>query len=138
MIFLIWLLLQQYEQRPYQVPPGFVAPTAEEYVSPTEWEDECKLMRVTCYLPTGHKTASGQPTHIGGCAGRRQDIGKIAAVYTIDHEFVGYFEINDCGGASSLKNGTSIDIFRNNMDEAWEWVHMYGDHMYVKIIDAEG
>lgn len=111
-------------------------PPVEEYVSETEWD--IPLLRVTCYLPTGYKTASGQPTHLGGCAGRREDIGKIAAVYTIDKEFVGYFEINDCGSNPMLQNGYAIDIFRDNRDQAWDWVDTYGEYMYVDIIESEG
>ena len=92
-----------------------------------------QLMRVTCYLPTGYNTASGQPTHIGGCAGRRQDIGKYAYVYDVNMNFVGKFEINDCGGHPMLRNGTAIDIFRDNRDQAQNWVSTYGDYMYVFI-----
>ena len=91
-------------------------------------------MRTTCYLPTGNKTADGTVPYEGICAAKREWIGGVAIVYDTDMNFLGYFEIRDTGGASSIKNGTSIDIFRDDMDSAREWVKSYGDYCYIKIV----
>lgn len=95
-------------------------------------------MRITCYLPTGNKTADGTVPYEGICAARRDWIGKVAVVYTEDMELIGFFEIRDTGGHKRIKNGTSIDIFRNDMSAAREWIATYGDYGYVQIIEAEG
>lgn len=102
---------------------------------PVAYASEPVRMRVTCYTWTGNRTASGCYPYEGICAGRREDIGKIALVYTEDEELIGIFEIKDCGGAKSLKNGTSIDIYRDTLDRCHEWVHEYGDYLYVRIVE---
>lgn len=130
-IILLFLLLN--EPKEVNEPPYI--PIAYErkdyYVEPVK-------MRVTCYLPTGNRTASGCYPFIGSCAGKREDIGKIAVLYDIDMNYIGCFEIRDCGGAKSLKNGTSLDIYRNNMADAKAWVKKYGDYCYCQIIEADG
>ena len=42
------------------------------------------------------------------------------------------------GKGDSIKKGKSIDVFRNNLADAKEWIRTYGDYVYVKIIEAEG
>ena len=75
---------------------------------------------------------------VGTCAARRKDLGKVAVVYDMDMRLVGYFEVIDTGGHPRLKNGTSIDIFRNTLKDCYSWVGEYGDYMYVQLIDCEG
>ena len=99
---------------------------------------EPELMRVTCYVPTGNPTCTGVMPFEGGCAAKREWVGCVAVVYDRDMNLIGFYTINDTGGHKRIKNGTSIDIFRNNMDRARAWVKEYGDYMYVQIIDAEG
>ncbi len=119
-----------------KTPPYDYVPIAEQYESPHEFAPE--LLRVTCYLPTGHKTASGVYPQHGMCASNREHLGDIAAVYDMDRHFIGYFECTDVGGAYSLKTGQSIDIYCDTMAEAREWVRTYGDYCYVVFIEAEG
>ena len=95
-------------------------------------------MRVTCYLPTGNRTADGTVPYEGICAARRDWIGKVAVVYDADMRYVGVFEIRDTGGHERIRNGSSIDIYRDNMERAREWIATYGDYMYVQIMEAEG
>lgn len=95
-------------------------------------------MRVTCYLPTGNHTASGCYPFIGSCAGRKEDIGKIAVLYNLDGTYVGMYEIRDCGGSYTLRNGLSIDVYQNTMSDAKAWIKEHGDYMLVSIIEAEG
>lgn len=101
-------------------------------------QPELKKMRVTCYLPTGNRTADGTVPYEGIVAARRQDLGKVAVIYDLDMNWLGNFEVRDTGGAKSLKNGTSIDVFRDDMDSAREWIRAYGDYCYVQLIEADG
>lgn len=120
------------------VPIGLIvamllANPSEEDLAKLEIRDTTTLMRVTCYTWTGNKTASGVYPEESMCAARYEDIGKTAYVYDIDYNFIGAFEITDCGGAYSLQNGTSIDIYRDTLERCYEWVGEYGDYLYVKI-----
>lgn len=120
------------------VPIGLIvamllANPSEEDLAKLEIRDTTTLMRVTCYTWTGNKTASGVYPEESMCAARYEDIGKTAYVYDLDYNFIGAFEITDCGGAYSLQNGTSIDIYRDTLERCYEWVGEYGDYLYVKI-----
>jgi len=95
-------------------------------------------MRVTCYTATGNPTASGMIPQEYICAAKRDWLGKVAVVYTMDMEYVGCFEIRDTGGHERIRNGTSIDIYRDSLERAYEWVREYGDYMMVQIVDAKG
>jgi hypothetical protein len=110
-----------------------LANPSEEDLEKLEIRDTTTLMRVTCYTWTGNKTASGVYPEESMCAARYEDIGKTAYVYDLDYNFIGEFEITDCGGAYSLQNGTSIDIYRDTLERCYEWVGEYGDYLYVKI-----
>ena len=115
-------------------------PSVDEYVSPTTWEEQGKVMRITCYTASANAhTYSGQKVHVGGCAGRKEDIGKVAYLYTIDtHELVAILEINDIGGNYQLRNQTALDVFQNSLSDCYSWIGMYGDYLFVVIKDAEG
>lgn len=95
-------------------------------------------MRVTCYLPTGNRTADGTVPYEDICAARRQDLGKVAIVYNMEMQLIGFFEVRDTGGHERLKNGTSIDIFRKDRDSAMEWIRTHGDYCYVQLVEADG
>lgn len=95
-------------------------------------------MRVTCYAPTGNPTASGVMPYEGICAAKREWMGKVAVIYDMDMRLIGYFEIRDTGGHQRIKNGTSIDIYRDSLERCYEWVAEYGDHCYVQILEASG
>lgn len=112
---------------------------------------ELVKIRCTCYIITGI-TASGQETRDGIIAGRKSDIGKVAALYRCNDdnsigEFIGYFEFLDTGAGidtdgdgkgDSIKKGLSVDVWRSSIIEANNWIAEYGDYVYIKIIDAEG
>lgn len=108
-------------------------------------------IRATCYCEHG-LTYSGSYTREGIIAGRKEDIGDVAAIYAVAEdggvgEFIGYFEVLDCGagfdtdgdgkGDSTIK-GRTIDVFRNNIDGVKSWIKRYGDFVYIKLIEAEG
>lgn len=106
-----------------------------------KWEESQPVLnkiRCTCYIPTGNRTASGVYPYEGIIASNREHLGEMAALYTLDREFIGYFECRDTGGAESLRNGTSIDVYRDNLDRAYEWVGEYGDYVLIQWIGGDG
>lgn len=112
---------------------------------------ELKKIRCTCYCEQGI-TYSGHATHKGVIAGRREDVGDIAALYAINPDgslgpFIGYFDFYDIGAGcdtdgdgigDSILTGKSVDVFRDNLSEVKEFIKQYGDYVYIKIIEAEG
>lgn len=99
---------------------------------------EMTRVRCTCYLPTGNRTADGTIPYEGIIASNRDHLGDVALVWTEEGEWIGYFECRDIGGNSRLKNGTAIDVYRDNMDRAKEWVATYGDYVRIIWVEAEG
>ena len=110
-----------------------------------------RKIRATCYCEHG-LTYSGSYTREGIIAGRKEDIGAVAAIYEVADDggvgdFIGYFEVMDCGagfdtdgdgrGDSTIK-GKTVDVFRNDIDGVKSWIRRYGDYVYIKIIHAEG
>ena len=112
---------------------------------------ELTKIRCTCYIDSGI-TASGQVTRDGVIAGRREDIGKTAALYRYNAdgsvgEFIGYYEFLDTGAGidtdgdgegDSIKKGLSIDVWKSSMTEVNDWITEYGDYVYMEVIEAEG
>ena len=99
---------------------------------------EMETMRCTCYLPTGHRTADGTEPYEGIIASNRDHLGDMALLYTMDGEYIGMYECRDIGGSRMLRNGTAIDVYRDNMDRALDWVQTYGDYVLIIWIPAEG
>lgn len=106
--------------------------TANDYTEPS-------LVRCTVYTADeGSITASGDEVREGIIAGRKEWLGMTALLYDTDMNFIGFYEFKDCGGAKGLKNGTVIDVFREDKVDCREWVAQYGDHVYMQIVDAKG
>ncbi len=107
-----------------------------------------QLMRVTCYTyPPGSITASGSEVREGIVAARKEWMNALVILYDTDMNFIGYFEVKDTGfgidkdgdGVGSIQEGTSIDVFRSDLERCHEWTGRYGDYCYAKIIpDAKG
>ncbi len=102
----------------------------------TPWGDDLQKVRCTCYLPTGNKTADGTVPYEGICASNREHLGDVAVLYSVDGEFIGFFECRDVGGHRKLRNGTAVDIYRDSMDRAWKWVGEWGDYVYIYWIEV--
>lgn len=101
----------------------------------TPFGEDLQKVRCTCYLPTGNKTADGTVPYEGIIASNRDHLGDVAVLYSVDGEFIGFFECRDIGGHRKLRNGTAIDVYRDNMDRAWEWVGEWGDYVYIYWIE---
>lgn len=102
----------------------------------TPFGEELQKVRCTCYLPTGNKTADGTVPYEGICASNRDHLGDVAVLYSVDGEFIGFFECRDVGGHRKLRNGTAIDIYRDSMDRAYEWIGEWGDYVYIYWIEG--
>ena len=107
----------------------------ESYEIPEIYMQEPELMRVTCYTWTGNKTASGCYPYEGICASNEENLGKVALVYDKEMVLIGIYEIKDTGSAESLKNGTSIDIYFDTLEDCENFIKEHGDYQYVRIID---
>lgn len=108
-------------------------------------------IRCTCYTDSGI-TASGEVTRDGIMAGKREWLGKVAALYRYNAdgsvgEFIGYYEFLDTGAGidtdgdgrgDSIKKGLSVDVWKETDAEVKDWIAEYGDYVYIEIIDAEG
>lgn len=127
---------------------ALICPTAKNVKAN---EGEILKIRCTCYCEHGI-TASGHYTRSGILAGKKEWIGKTAALCKIDDdgelgEFIGYFEFLDTGAGidtdgdgigDSIKTGKSVDVYRDSLGDAKTWISKYGDYVYIKIIDSAG
>lgn len=105
-------------------------------------------IRCTCYTSSeGSITATGKKVREGIVAGKREWLGCVAILYDMDMNLIGYYEIEDTGAGidtnndgvgDTIKNGRSIDVFRNSLEGCYEWVSQYGDYVYMQVVRAEG
>lgn len=102
-----------------------------EYIEPVK-------IRATCYTWTGNRCSSGIYPYEGVIAGRPEWSGYVAILYDMDMNYIGMFEFRDTGGAQSLKNGTSIDVYRDTLQGCYDWIDTYGDWLYIQVIPAVG
>lgn len=105
-------------------------------------------IRCTCYTSTeGAITASGEHVREGIIAGKREWMGKTAILYDMDMNLIGIFEFKDTGAGidtdgdgkgDSIKNGKSIDVYRDTLARCYDWIGQYGDYVYLQILEGEG
>ena len=113
------------------------AERGEPHQEAIDWEaNGFQKMYATAYY-TGHHTANGSAVHTGGCA-CNPHVGDVAIVYTLDGNFLGYYECNDKGGTEGLYAGTVIDIYRNNLTQCQMFMKITGGKVYVKWIEGDG
>lgn len=115
-------------------------------------------VRCTYYFDDG-KTASGQEVREGIMASKPEWIGCVACVNAVNEdgsigEFIGLYEILDTGygaetgvGESSIlkgktlgtiETGETVDIWMPTQHQADEWMSLYGDHVYIKLVRGVG
>lgn len=99
---------------------------------------EMQEVKISCYLPTGCKTYSGQVPYVGGCAVNKEHLGQTAMLFDAEYRFVGFYEVNDIGGNRLLKQGRAIDVFQETMTDAKDFIRENGDHGFVIWLDADG
>lgn len=101
-------------------------------------EVEMQKVRCTCYLPTGNKTYDGTVPYEGIIASNKEHLGDMCMIFDMDGNFIALMESRDIGGHRKLRNGTAIDVYRDNMDRAKEWVRTYGDYVQIIWLPADG
>lgn len=88
---------------------------------------------------TGHTTANGSKVHEGGCANSLDRIGQVAIIYSLEGEFLGYFECNDTGKeGGGVRAGNVVDIYRTDYDRCVEWMELTGGKCWIRWIEGEG
>lgn len=104
-----------------------------------EFIEEHNLQRVylSCYLPTGYNCADGTPPVEGVVSSNREHLGMDCIVYDDSLTAMMRLECRDVGGHKMLKDGTAIDVFRNDMSRALELREEYGDHVWIEWIPRE-
>lgn len=103
-----------------------------------DWEAQgFTKMKTTAYV-MGHHTANGSAVHNGGCAASAEHMGDVAILYTLDGTYLGMYECNDTGGTEGIQNGYVIDIYRQNMTQAENYMRITGGKVYVKWIKGAG
>lgn len=102
-----------------------VAPTRPTPLAEAEpiMNGNLRKYRVTCYLPTGNNCADGTPPYHGALASNREHLGQGCRLYKQDGTLIGEFVSHDVGGHPDLMNGSALDIFRNTMTDAWNFLY---------------
>ena len=125
-------------------------------VQPVEQENplgEPFLIRCTCYTWTGNQCRNGSwPVEGLSVAGKEEWLGKAIIMYSVTEDggigdFIGYFDFTDTGDGidldgdgrgETISNGTSIDVYRDTLEGCYKWIEMYGDYVYIQVVDAAG
>ena len=111
-----------------------------------------QLMRCTVYTGyEGSVTADGSKVREGIVAGKSEWLGYTCIIYENNNgkvgKLIGIYEFKDTGAGidtdgdgkgDSIKNGKSIDVYRNNLDRCYDWVDKYGDYVFIQIVKAAG
>ena len=114
------------------------AERGEPHNEDIDWQGQgFTKMSATAYC-MGHHTANGSAVHEGGCACSRDHLGDVAIVYTLDGDFLGYYECNDVGGTPGLQAGYVIDIYRRNYTRCEMFMKITDGKVYVKWIEGDG
>ena len=119
----------------------------EEEIGITPEEEAIKKVRCTGYCNYG-VTASGRYVEYGIAAGKREWIGRTAALFEINDDgtvgdFIKTIEFADTGAGidtngdgkgDTLKTGKSIDVWYPSESECYAFSAKYGDYVYMQFI----
>lgn len=103
-------------------------------------EEGLERVYLSCYLPTGNRTADGTVPYEGICSANAEHLGMDCVMYDAKTlTAVARWECRDVGGNSLLRQGKAIDVFRTDMNRAIQLKQEYGNYVYIKWIDrSEG
>lgn len=110
-----------------------------EAIAQKEFIEENELHRVllSCYLPTGNKTADGTVPYRGIIASNREHLGMVAVMYNNDLLPTAVWECRDIGGHKMLRDGTAIDIYVDTIEEGREIIARYNGYAYIQWFTRE-
>ena len=100
-------------------------------------EEGLERVFLSCYLPTGNRTADGTVPYEGICSCNREHLGMDCIMYDADLNEVARWECRDIGGNKLLRAGKAIDVYRDTMEHALALKKQYGDYVYIKWVDRE-
>ena len=118
---------------PAQISEVWIAIQKYEYIE----EHHLEKVLLSCYLPTGCRTADGTVPYEGVVSSNREHLGMDCILYDADLVPYARFECRDIGGNSMLKAGTAIDVYRDDMDRAWQFIGEHGTWAYIEWIPRE-
>lgn len=111
----------------------FEAAAEERYIQ----EQGLELVKLSCYLPTGNNTADGSVPKEGIVSCNREHLGMDCILYDEDFLPVARFECRDIGGNKLLREGKAIDVFRDDMQRAQEFIRTNKPYVYIKWIPRD-
>lgn len=115
----------------------YVAMTAEAVCA-----EQYQQMIFSCYCPEscpGTTTASGQKVREGILACSKDHMGDCAMLYTLEGDFIGFYECLDTGGSKALKEGRAVDVWTPNLTRARELMKLTnGEVMVMWIQNPKG
>lgn len=87
----------------------------------------------------GSTTYTNEIPYEGGCAGSKEYIGKAVVLFqrlpgNKIGNIIGFYECNDTGGTEGIKNGTVIDVYKDDIDKCQEFMDsVYKDGCQGKV-----
>ena len=119
---------------PVQISECYIVAQEQKFIE----EHHLEKVYLSCYLPTGNRTADGTVPYEGICSCNREHLGQDCIMYDAKTLTpVARWECRDIGGNKMLQNGTAIDVYRDTMERALELRERYGYYVYVEWIPRE-
>lgn len=119
-------------------PPSF---DCEVYIAGQELDyiedHDIQRVKLSCYLPTGNRTADGTAPYRGIIASNREHLGMIAVMYNENLVQTAVWECRDIGGHHMLVDGTAIDIYVDTIEEGREIIARYNGYAYIEWLTVE-
>lgn len=98
-------------------------------------ENNLEYVYLSCYLPTGNKTADGTVPYEGVVSSNKEHLGMDVIIYDANLIPVMRLECRDIGGNSLLQQGKAIDVYRDTYERCIALKQEYGDYVFVRWID---
>lgn len=72
-------------------------------------------------------TYTNEIPYEGGCAGSKEYIGKVVVLFqrlpgNKVGDIIGFYECNDTGGTEGIKNGTVIDVYKDDIEKCQDFM----------------
>lgn len=118
---------------PVQISECYIVAQEQKFIE----EHHLEKVYLSCYLPTGNKTADGTVPYEGIVSSNREHLGMDCIMYDMDLNSVARWECRDIGGHKLLREGKAIDVYRDTMERAQDMRDRYGYYVYVEWIPRE-